>query len=92
MAEKSNNFVIYIENATIGCKLTLEVNRKKTFTSWAVKDFFNGLTRESDIKEPINGFFKAGGIVDLYVYDSKHKENIIKNVKIIERNEVVLDV
>jgi hypothetical protein len=92
----NSDYVIYIENTIIGNYLYLEINNKKVFSTWAVKDNFNGLSRESSINEPISGFYKAENMVDLYIYDSKHKETIIKNVKIIkkanEEEEVTLDV
>jgi hypothetical protein len=85
----NESFVIYVEPTIVGCKLSLSVLENKTYSSWAVKDAFNGLTREVSIDESIEGFFTANSMVDLYIFDNNHKNSIIKNVKILEKNDEV---
>lgn len=92
MPKINENFLIYVENSLVGCKLSLKVLENKTYSSWAVKDAFNGLTREVNIDKTVDGFFRVNSIVDLYVFDNNHKCSVIKNVKISEKNEVSLDV
>jgi len=89
----AKTYKIFIEPSIIGCKLTLSVSKSRTACpGWAVHDSFNGKSHVVPLSEPIFGFYEAGATVDLYIYDSKNKETIIKNVTLLEREEVTLDV
>jgi hypothetical protein len=92
MAALNDKFVISIEPSIVGCKLSLTILENKTYSSWAVKDAFNGLTREVPVGSQVEGFFKENSVVDLYIFDNTHQCNIIKNIKIIKKTEVTLDV
>ena len=85
-------YKIFIEPSIIGCKLSINVSKSKSYSSWAVCDSFNGKSHVVPITEDIFGFYEAGSTVDLYIYDSKNKETIIKNVSLLEREEVTLNV
>lgn len=89
---KIKSHKIYIEPSIIGCKLSLDVSKSKTVSNWAVEDAFNGKSHVVPITESIYGFYEKDGIVDLYLYDTKNKETIIKNVTLLEREEVTLNV
>jgi len=90
------NYKIYIENAIIGTKLSLDkanVEGKK-YARWAVEDTLNGLSSPSNvyqkevngrISDYIYGSYKAGNMVTLKLYSQNGKEISINNVTIMER-------
>lgn len=88
----NKSFNIYIEPSMIGCKLSLNISKSKTYVSWSVEDSFNGLSNQVSVNEDIYGFYELGSIVDLYLYDNKGKETVIKNVTLLQKKEVSLDV
>jgi len=90
------NYKIYIENAIIGTKLSLDkVNVEgKKYIRWAVEDTLNGLSSPSIIYQKeingrigdyIYGSYKANSTVTLKLYGKNGKETSINNVTIIGR-------
>lgn len=97
----TTKYVIYIEDAIIGTKLSLDVSDggilNENCVKWAVEDDLNGPSSTSLIyttdkaerlgrkSDYIYGFYKANNLVRLHIYGKNGIELEIENVKILDK-------
>lgn len=76
---------LVLEDMIFGNRVTLKSNVKlNDYSTWYIQDTFNGETDKMRLEEPIYGFFHPMSKVDVILVKPDGKENIFKNVSIVD--------